>query len=98
MVFLAFFALSRTKWFQLGLFGTKLGTQYNLLYVIVLKWFESKTIDICLQLHAKLRFLGCLAFLVFYRIKWCKLGLFGTKLGRQHYLEHLIVLKRLESK
>ena len=96
MVFLAFFALSRTKWFQLGLFGTKLGTQYNLLYVIVLKWFESKTIDICLKLHAKLRFLGCLAFLAFYRIKLCKHRLFPTKHETQHYLVYVILLKWLE--
>ena len=44
--FLAFFALSRLKWFKLGLFGTKLGTTHDLVYVIVLKWIESKTIVI----------------------------------------------------
>ena len=54
--FLAFLALSRIKWFKFGLFGTKHGTHYNLLYVIVLKWLESKTIDISLKLHAKLHF------------------------------------------
>ena len=95
-VFLAFLAHSRTNWFQLGLFGTKHCTQYNLLYVIVLKWLESKTIDICLKLHAKLRCLGCLAFVAFYRIKWCKHGLFPTKLNTQHYLVYVTVLKWLE--
>ena len=89
--------LSRIKCFKLGFFGAKLGTQYNLLYFIVLKWFEPKTIDICLKLLAKLRFSGCLAFLTFSLIKWCKLCLFGTKLGTQNYLVYVIVLKWLES-
>ena len=97
-VFLAFLALSRIKWFKLSLFGTKLSTQYNLLYFIVFKWLESKTIDICMKLHAKLRFWGCLAFFAFSRIKWCKLVLFGTKLGTQHYLVYVIVFKWLEWK
>ena len=51
-----FLALSRTKWFKLGLFATKIGTQHYMVYIIVLKWLESKTLAICLKLHAKLRF------------------------------------------
>ena len=55
-VFFSIFLHSRIKWFKLGLFGTKLGIQYNMLYVIVWKWLESKTMDIFFKLHAKLRF------------------------------------------
>ena len=77
--FLAFLALSRIKWFKLGFFGTKLGTEHYLVYVIVVKWLESKTIVICLKLSAKLRFwVFFLTFLVLSRIKGFKLGLFGT--------------------
>ena len=43
MVFYAFVALSRIKWFKLGLFGIKLGTQRYLVYKIVLKRLDSKT-------------------------------------------------------
>ena len=69
------------------------------IFFYVLKWLESKTIGICLKLRAKLGFWGCLAFLAFFsRIKWCKLVLFGTKLGTQHYLVYVIVFKWLEWK
>ena len=43
MDFYAFVALSRIKWFKLGLFGIKLGTQRYLVYKIVLKRLDSKT-------------------------------------------------------
>ena len=58
MVFLSVLALSRIKWFKLGLFGTNPGTQYYLVYIIVLKCLESKSIVICLKLRAKLLFKG----------------------------------------
>ena len=38
------------------------------------------------------------AFLGLLRIKLLKLGLFCTKLGTQHYLKYIIVLKWLELK
>ena len=38
----------------------KLGTQHHLIYFIVLKWFEFKTIVIWLKLRAKMRFYGFL--------------------------------------
>ena len=37
-------------------FGTNLSTQYYSVYGIVLKWLESKKIDICLKLRDNLRF------------------------------------------
>ena len=43
---------------QIGLFDIKNGTHHYLVYIIVLKWLESKTIIICLILRAKLRFWG----------------------------------------
>ena len=56
--YLVFLALSRIKWFKLGLFGTKLGTQHYLVHKIVLKLSESEIIVICLKLRAKLRVCG----------------------------------------
>ena len=44
-------ALTRKKYL-------KHGTQHFLVYFIVLKWIESKTIVICLKLRVQLRFLG----------------------------------------
>ena len=61
VVFYEFLALSRIKWFKLGLFPMKLGTQLYLVYIIVFKWLESKTIVICLKLRAKLPILGFLS-------------------------------------
>ena len=43
------------------MFGTKLGSQHSLVYIVVLKWLESKTIVICLILRAKLLFYGFLS-------------------------------------
>ena len=60
-VFKTFLALSRIKWFKLGLFATKLGAQHYLVYITMLKWLESKTIVLCLILRDKLRFLGFLS-------------------------------------
>ena len=59
-----FFAVSRIKWFKLGLFDTKLGTQHYLVYIIVLNWLESRTIFISFTLHAKLVFLRFLSVFV----------------------------------
>ena len=56
--FLEFMALSRIKKFKLGLFATKLVTQHYLVYIIVLKLLQSKTIVICLILRAKLSLWG----------------------------------------
>ena len=44
--------------FKHGLFGDKKGTQQYSVHLIVLKWLESKTIVICLKLHARLRTLS----------------------------------------
>ena len=52
------FALSRIKWFKLGLFATKHGIENYLVYNNFLKWLESKTMFICLILCARVRFLG----------------------------------------
>ena len=96
--FLAFIILYRIKWFQLGFFTTKYVTQHYLEYIILSKSLELKTIAICLLLSAKLRFLGFVSFLALSHIKWFKLGLFATKIGTQHYLAYIIVLKCIESK
>ena len=42
--------------------------------------------------------MGFEAFLALLRIKEIKLGLLCTKLGTQHYMVYIIVLKRLELK
>ena len=42
-IFKVFLALSRIKWFKLGLFSTKLGTQHYQVPIIVLKLVESKS-------------------------------------------------------
>ena len=39
----------------------KLGTKHYVVYIIVLKWLESKTKSIYLKLRSKLRFLGFLS-------------------------------------
>ena len=59
--FSAFFAHSRINLLKLILFPIKLGIQHYLVYVIVLKLLEAKTIVRCLKLHVKLRFLGFLS-------------------------------------
>ena len=96
--FLAFIILYRIKWFQLGFFTTKYVTQHYLEYIILSKSLELKTIAICLLLSAKLRFLGFVSFLALSHIKWFKLGMFATKIGTQHYLVYIILLKWLETK
>ena len=99
MRFLALFALSRIKWCKLGSFGTKLGTEHYFIYVIVLKFLESKTkIVICLKLRAKLHFWMLFSVFGISRIKWFKLGLFDTKHGTQHYLAYVFLLKWLATK
>ena len=40
--FFAFLALSRIKWFKLGLFAMRNGTYHYLTYIIVLQWLELK--------------------------------------------------------
>ena len=54
----------------------KFGTQHYFLYIIVLKWLESKTVVIYLKLRAKLCFKGFYSFLQLSWIKWFKLGFF----------------------
>ena len=61
---IAFLALSRTKWFKLGLSTMKLGTQHHLVYFFVLKWLKSITIVICMKIRTKLGFWGFLS--IFY--------------------------------
>ena len=56
-VFYSFLALSRITSFKLGLFCMKHGTQHDLVYIIMLKWLELKTIIISLKLRSKLRIL-----------------------------------------
>ena len=71
-------------------------TLFGIYYCI--EMFESKTIVMCLKLRAKFNFRVFYAFLALARIKWFKLGFFGTKLAKQHYLLYIIVLKWLEFK
>ena len=52
--FLSVYALSRIKEFKYGLVGKKYCTQHYLVYIIMLKWLELKTIVIRLKLRAKL--------------------------------------------
>ena len=84
--FLAVLALSWIKLFQLSLFCTKHGTQHYLVYIIVLKWLDSKTIFMYLKLRAKLRFKFFYIVLALSRIKWFKHGFFRTKHSTLHYL------------
>ena len=53
-------ALSRIKWLKRGLFCRKLVTKKYLVYVTVLKWWESNIIVICLKFYPKLRVWGFL--------------------------------------
>ena len=62
----------------------------------MLKWLKLIKIVMCLKLRAKFRFLGFLVSLLISRMKWYKLGFFVMKLGTQHYLVYIIVLKCLE--
>ena len=93
MGFYAFLVLSRIKSLKLSLFCTKLGTQHHLVYIIVLKWLAWKIKVICQKLFAKLRFYGLLSFCGSFGDNQLKLGLFCTKLGTQHHLVYIIVLK-----
>ena len=94
-----FLALSRIKWIKLCSFRMKPSTQHHFVYIIVLKWLDSKTTVICLKLSAKLLFYSFFkGFLALSRIRWLKLSLFCTKHGTQHYLVYIIVLKWLDSK
>ena len=78
MLFLPFLAISRIKLFKLGLFCTKHGTQYYLVYIIVLKCSDSKTIVMYLKLRAKLR---CKCFLYFF-------GTFSHKVVQTLFVSH----------
>ena len=40
--------------------STKVGPQHYLVYIVMLKWLESKKRVMCLKLRAELRFLGIL--------------------------------------
>ena len=84
--------------FKLGLFRIKHGTQQYSVCFIFLKWLELETVIICLILSAKMHFKVNKAFLALTRLKSLKLGLFSMKLGTQHYLVCIIVLKWLELK
>ena len=89
--FEGFVSLSRIKKLKLGLLCTKLSTQHNLVYIIVLKLLESIIIVICLKLSVKLRFKCFEGFLALSHIKKLKFGLLCTKLSTQHYLVYIIV-------
>ena len=53
----------------LCLFDMKLGTQHYVVYIVLLKLFEFKTVVICLKLRAKLCFKGFLRFLDTFSLK-----------------------------
>ena len=69
-----------------------------MVFIILLKWFYSKTIAICWILHAKLHFWGFFSILTLSHIEWLKLGLFALKKGTHPYLVYIILLKWLEPK
>ena len=81
---------------QIGMFDIKNGTHHYLVYIIVVKWLESKTIDICMILRAKFRFQGLFSVLGTLSQKLFKSCLFATKNGTHHYLVYIILLKLLE--
>ena len=56
-----------------------------------MKWLELKKIAIRFKLCANFEFFSFLkTFLAFTRLKSFKLGLFGMKLGTEHYLVDII--------
>ena len=59
--FYVFLPLLCIKLLILGLFCTKLCTQHDLVYIVVLKWLEYKIIVICNKLRIKLRFYAFLS-------------------------------------
>ena len=61
--FLSFLTLFSYNVVQTWFVSTKLTTQHYLVYIVVSKWYQSKTIVICLKLRAKLHF-KC--FLIFF--------------------------------
>ena len=71
-------ALSRIKYLKLGLFCTKHGSQYYLVYSIVLNCWELKIIVICLKLLVKLRFFGFLSVV----------GIFAHKVAQTLFVLH----------
>ena len=54
-IFKAFEAFFCIKWFKLSLFARKLSIKHYFVYLILLKWWQSKTIVIRFKLYAKLR-------------------------------------------
>ena len=79
--FRGFFSVLHTfslKVVQIGLFDIKNRPHHYLVYIIVLKWLESKTIVICLILRAKLRFRGF----------FCVLGTFSHKVLQTLFVSH----------
>ena len=97
-IFKAFLAPFDIKQFKLALSCIKPCTQHYLVYIIVLKWLEPKTIVICLKLRAKLCLWCFYAFFALCHTKWYKRALFCIILGIQHYFVYIIVLKWLEFK
>ena len=67
------------------------------IYIIMLKWLESIKIVMCLKLRAKLRFLGFFSVIGNFSHEVVQTCFFAMKLGTQHYLVYIIVLKCLES-
>ena len=98
MGFQAFLALLRIKQLKLGLFCTKLGTQYYLVYIILLNWLEFNIIVICLKIRVKLRFYGFLSVFDTFAHKVAQTCFFFTKLRTQHYFVFINLLKWLELK
>ena len=86
-VFYSFMALSRITSFKLGLFCMKPCKQHNLVYIIVLKWLELKTIIICLKLYSKLRILPFFKHFSSLSNEVVQTRMVWRKLGTHYYLE-----------
>ena len=90
------FAISRIKWFKLGLFDTKHGTQHYLAYVFLLKWLATKNINIYLKLCAKLRFWGFFSIFCTFSKKVVQTWFVWHETRHTNYLVYFFVLKWLE--
>ena len=74
----------------------KLGTQQYLVYIIVLKCLEFKTIDIILKLRVKFRFYRFLSFFRIFSDKIDQTWFVSHETWQQNYIVYIIVLKWLE--
>ena len=78
----------------------KLFTKHYLVYIIVLKWLESETIVICLNLHSKLRFWGFLIVIFSQKVVQTLFVLhetLHTTLFVIYYCLDIIRIKNIES-